>query len=76
MSYIYCFFIFFLLLYIKLKNIFGGIYMSNRQTRRHPSHPLLPISYPSKTRIPDKKLTKSSYTTQHKKGIRHRNAKV
>ena len=25
----------------------------NRQTRRHPTHPLLPIMYPSKKRIPD-----------------------
>ena len=28
--------------------------MSNRQQRRHPNHPTVPIQYPSKKRIIDK----------------------
>lgn len=32
----------------------------NRQTRRHPIHPLLPIQYPSKKRILDQNNLKTS----------------
>lgn len=34
--------------------------MSNRQQRRHPQHPSLPMQYPSKKRVIDKEKKKTS----------------
>lgn len=34
--------------------------MSNRQQRRHPQHPAIPIQYPSKKRVIDKEKKKTS----------------
>lgn len=44
----------------------------NRQNRRHPTHPLLPIQYPSKKRILDKPSKKAFSVSKIKQHLRRR----
>ena len=44
----------------------------NRQSRRHPTHPYLPILYPSKKRVLDEKVKIVKAPSRRKRFLRRR----
>ena len=50
-----------------LMSKFGGGFKMNRQSRRHPTHPALPILYPSKGGTPEAKVKKAKAAEKAKK---------